>query len=281
MAEDDPTLLVDLRLALWASGIGRRDSRSVDLRLRWIEGLVLETPLGTDLSRCIYVSGSYEPNELTLLSHTLEPGMTFLDVGANEGLFSLLAARRLGSEGQVIALEPSPRERRRLERNLALNGLHNVVVLPLAACDRAGTGWLHVAEEAHAGQSTLGAFAYDIRAEEDASVEMFPLDQLPERCPVPRLDVVKIDVEGAEVAVLRGARQILSRHRPLLLVELLDAALNGQGATREQLFAELAALGYELWTFGDRGLPEPAAEIHGDGINLVAAHPERRFGLRR
>lgn len=282
MAEYDPTAGVRLRKAAWDAGAGRSDGGGlVQVRLPWLEGLVVETPLGTDLSRCLFVSGSYEPNELTLLSRVLEPGMTFLDVGANEGLFSLLAARRVGVAGRVIALEPSPRELRRLEHNLALNRLGNVAVLPLAASDRAGKARLHVAEEAHPGQSTLGAFAYEIGEAGATVVELLPLDRVGERCPVERLDAVKIDVEGAEVAVLRGARRILAQHRPLLLVELLDAALAGQGASREQLFAELAALGYELWVFGERGEPEPVSSIDKDGINFVAAHPERRFGLGR
>jgi precorrin-6B methylase 2 len=81
--------------------------------------------LGNDLSRCLYVGGTYEPMSSCFFPK-LQPGMTFIDVGANDGLYSLFAAKRVGPTGTVLALEPDRREFARLERNLRLNRLANI-----------------------------------------------------------------------------------------------------------------------------------------------------------
>jgi len=279
VAEETPTVAVRLRRALWQAGARHRPPTEV--RLRWYDDLEITTSLGTDLSRCIFVSGSYEPNEFMLLAQVLAPGMTFVDVGSNEGLYTLFASRRVAPHGQVVALEPSTREFSRLGRNLQLNRIDNVSALRLAAGAEVGAADLHVAEEAHAGQNSLGSFAYAIRDAGTERVEVLPLDHLAERVDLKRLDVVKIDAEGSEVAVLRGACEILARERPLLLTELLDASLRGQGVDRADLFEVLEPLGYEYWVFGANGVVEPVDRVDRDGVNFVAAHPERRFGLRR
>ena len=109
------------RGALWEFALER--NLVVPLTVRWYGGTRVEVTLGNDNSLCLYVAGSFEPNEFAFLDGVLRPGMTFIDVGANEGCFSLHAARRVGRGGRVVAVEPSSRERRQLERNVARNRL--------------------------------------------------------------------------------------------------------------------------------------------------------------
>ena len=113
-----------LRRDIWA--YFRQNGIDTPILFRWYDGLRLMLYLGNDLSLCLYVLGAFEPNEFAFLRSALEPGMVVLDGGANEGLFSLYSARRVGSRGSVLAVEPSRREFERLLANVALNRLDNV-----------------------------------------------------------------------------------------------------------------------------------------------------------
>jgi len=276
IGEEAPTMSLRLRKWLWERG---RALDHPNVRLPWLEGLVVETRMGTDLSRCIFVSRSYEPNEFALLGGVLEPGMNFMDVGANEGLYTLFAAQRVGASGRVVAFEPSLREFRILERNLVENEQGNVTAVRAAASDREGEATLRVAEADHAGQSTLGDFAYPIAQAEGETVSLRRLDSVAEELGLCPVDAIKIDVEGAEVAVLRGAEQTLTRDRPFLLVEVVDAALKGQGTSREELTLFLKELGYQLFVFGPGGYPREVECLEVDGVNIAAVHETRSRGL--
>ena len=159
--------------------------------------------------------------------------MVFVDVGANDGYYTLFAARRVGPSGRVVAAEPSSRERAHLQRNLGRNGLDNVSVVPAAIGAAAGLADLHLAHGVHAGHNTLGSFAHDdvVRASLER-VPIEPLDAVIARLGLARVDFVKIDVEGAEASVIAGAATVLSSMRPLMLLEVNDKALAGAGQLR-------------------------------------------------
>jgi FkbM family methyltransferase len=272
IAEEVPSLAVRVRRAVW--GLWKERTLAGPIPLPWHDRLRLEMPLGTDLSRCVYVSGSYDPNEFMFLSSALRPGMVCIDIGANEGLYTLFASRRIGPTGLVLALEPSSREYERLIRNLSLNRASNVVAVQVAASDHCGSAELHIAETEHAGHNTLGSFAYQVRAVGTEKVELLSLDQLHVCCSLPRVDFIKIDAEGSELSVIRGARDLLDRFHPLLQIEILDAALESQGADRRDLLESLRSLGYRFSILGPTGRPRPADWIEQDGINFLACHPD-------
>ncbi len=271
--EDTKTRLYWLREEMWERS--KRLREPVSFEIDWHEGLRVRVFLGNDLSRCLFVAGSYEPNEFALLSHVLLEGMTVIDVGANAGLYTLLAARWVGSTGRVIALEPSAREFARLQTNLALNRLSNVIALCVGAHARPGHARLRIAEPGHEGLNTLGAFAYDIAELRGEQIELATLDRISSAQSLSRVDVVKIDAEGAEPMILEGARNLLDKFKPLLLIEIVESALRGQGGTRADIAERLCSLGYRFWIFGRTGQPEPAQAIEVDGCNIIAVHPER------
>ena len=263
-----------LRLLYWR--LWRKRGSDHPLSVRWYGGTNVELNLGNDVSRCVYVSGCFEPNELAFLARILRPGMVFVDAGANEGLFTLLGARIVGPAGRVLAIEPSPRERARLERNAELNGLRNVRVRSEALLDAPGRALLRVADVEHAGQNTLGSFVYDAVGEAGViPVEGIRLDQLLEEEGIDSVDALKIDVEGAEMKVLVGADRLLARLRPVVLLELQEASLREQGSGVDQLIGHLAKFDYEICPFDEEtGLPTrtvgPAM-----GLNVVAMPHER------
>lgn len=177
--------------------------------LRWI---ARSTPHGAWL-------GLLEADKLRLFARHLEPGMEVWDVGANVGLYTLAAARAVGPRGGVAAFEPMEANLAFLRRHLELNDLGRVRVVDKAVSDRHGT--LRMAE---------GDSPSEFHADPEGSfeVEAIPLDAWARDTAAPAPSVIKIDVEGAEGAVLRGAEETLATARPVLFL-----ALHGDEARRE------------------------------------------------
>jgi FkbM family methyltransferase len=248
---DDEGQLTLLRRDIWAHYREHRIDRPIDFR--WYERLRIRLYLGNDLSLCLYVLGAFEPNEFVFLRSALEPGMAVLDGGANEGLFSLYAGRRVGSTGTVLAVEPSTREFERLEANIALNRLGNARTFKVALGSRVGEALLAVAKSRHAGMNTIdagdpgGSLADWASSRETVDVET--VDELVARSGLERLDLVKLDVEGSEVDALDGAMATIERFQPTILLEAEEARLASQGRSKQDLVHALGELGYELWVF--------------------------------
>ncbi len=258
------------RGVLWRFAL--RNKLSVPLVLPWLAGTRVEVTLGNDLSLCLYVAGSFEPNEFAFLDRMLRRGMIVIDVGANDGLYTLFAARRVGSRGRVVSVEPSSRERRNLERNLALNRLRNVTVVPAALAAEAGHAQLQIAPALHGGHNTLGGFAHKgVAAIGTELVPVETLDTLAERLSLSKVDVIKIDVEGAEMKVLAGGRELLKIARPTLLIEANEDALRKQATSTDEMLALLRSLDYEIFVFSDAtGLVERWIEGAPLSANIVA-----------
>ena len=158
-----------------------------------------------------YVQTAYEPLVAAALESVARPGMRCADVGANVGYFSLLLARCVAPGGSVVAFEAQPENAERARRNVALNGLDGTIaVVQAAVCDRGGTVALRKGATA-AEFSIVGG---------DGAEETVPAVTLDEQFADGRLDLVKIDVEGAEELVLRGMTRLLAEARPVLLIEL-------------------------------------------------------------
>jgi FkbM family methyltransferase len=153
--------------------------------------------------------GTYEREAQRVFRDTVREGDVVLDVGANAGFFTLLAAKRVGPRGMVYAFEPLPRNLEYLRRHVAANGLANVQVLPLALSSRAG-----VARFGTAASPAMG------RLSEDGEVEVRTeaLDDLVASGRVAPPQFIKMDVEGAEYEVLTGAASVMQRERPVLLL---------------------------------------------------------------
>jgi len=264
------------RGALWEAA--REKELAVPITVRWHGSTTVDLTLGNDNSLCLYVCGSFEPNEFAFLDRVLRPGMVFVDVGANDGYYTLFAARRVGPSGRVVAAEPSSRERAHLQRNLGRNGLDNVSVIPAAIGATSGLADLHLAHGVHAGHNTLGGFAHDdvVRASLER-VPIEPLDSVIARLGLGRVDFLKIDVEGAEARVIAGASTILTTMRPLMLIEVNDKALRAQGNCADSLLAALREqLRYEVFVFSSlTGLLEPRHNDDPVSANIVAVPAER------
>lgn len=262
----NPDMAFRLRQRIWEFFNDRK--LAVPMIVPWHHRARLSLYLGNDISRQIYIAGCIDPNEFAFLDRFLEPGMTFLDAGANEGIYSVFAAQLVGSEGTVWAFDPSQREISRLTRNVELNN-SRVRIFPVALADQIGEATMLVAGYGHEGLNTMGQFFHEV---EGATKELIPvttLDDIVKENPLERLDFIKIDVEGAELKLLQGAATTLRRYRPLLLLEVADRTLRQQGSSREQLLDYLRTLDYELYIFDPySGLP---ALSTASSDNMIAA----------
>jgi len=244
----------------------------------WLEGLGVRVHPHDDLSRALYISGLYEPSTMIVLQRVLKPGATFIDIGANAGLFSMLASRWVGAEGRVYAFEPSEREYRRLLDHLALNRLTNVTAVRQAVADHQGPVQLRVATFPNAGHNTLGeSFAYPtVQVERIEPVEAITLDRFAQIHSLPRVDAIKMDIEGGERAALAGSRAILDRFRPVLLVEASKEAQAGFGAGATGVIELLQSAGYASYRIGhgaELRLIGPGEDV--PDANVVALPLER------
>jgi len=163
-------------------------------------------------------SGAYEPHLTAVFERYCRPGMTVVDVGANVGYYSLLASKLVGASGRIIALEPNSENCRLLLSSLRLYGIGNVQLIPVAA-DTA-TGWAYYST--HVGSNGGLVDDEDLLAHPGVVVPTFRLDDIVEG-PV---GFLKMDVEGAEGRVVRGAARLIERDRPIVTTELKEAMLD-------------------------------------------------------
>lgn len=200
--------------------------------------------------------GTFEIAERAVFRDLIRPGMTVLDIGANAGLYAMTAAILAGPHGRVIAFEPSARERARLGRHLALNRITNVTIEPFALGERDAETDFYVADRTDSVLNSRVAMpGVSMTA---ARVPMVRLDSYLARAGLDRVDVVKLDVEGSERDVLRGAETCFLRSRPLLMCELEPARTLPWGYAPGVIFDLVASWRYE-WLAITRGGLKPLA----------------------
>jgi len=162
--------------------------------------------------------GIGEPQVQKALMDHLRPGMTFYDVGANIGFFSLMAARIVGSQGRVVSFEADPEIAARLRENLARNQFTHAQVAQKAVWSEPATVSFARVDPNTSPDRGLGHVSTDGSTTGTIAVEAVSLDQYTASHPPP--DFLKCDVEGAEVAVFQGASRLLSDKHPIVLVEM-------------------------------------------------------------
>jgi FkbM family methyltransferase len=185
--------------------------------------------------------GEWEPGLTALLGAHLAPGMTVLDIGAHVGYYSCLAGRLVGPTGLVIAFEPNPRNFELLQANVWRNGLTNVVCFPWAVSDKPGFAQLYLSGD-NSGDHRI--YEHE-QGRASIPVRIAALDALEVlRAPV---DVVKIDVQGAEESVFRGAEKLFAASPgALLAVEFAPNELRAFGGEPRALLDHYRALGYTI-----------------------------------
>ena len=194
------------------------------------------------------VRPAWEPRLYERFKAALRPGMVVLDVGASFGLYSLAAARAVGPSGRVIAFEPAAETASALREHLRLNGVEERVEVIEAAVSGRTTVETFWQQETSFVASLVETATHQEAAKSSTPLETrhVPAVTLDDFCRKRRLepDVLKIDVEGAEADVLRGAREILERRRAVVFLETHDGVLGAAGRTADDVFRELERAGW-------------------------------------
>jgi FkbM family methyltransferase len=215
---------------------------------RELGGYTFRCDLRDSISREACFTGRYEPQETALVRAILRPGMTFVDVGANWGYFTLLAAYLVGRTGRVLSLEPDPRLFPLLEANLVDNRLSQVVALQLAAA--AESGWLPLAgyDEANGNFGLSRVVGPHSTYAKSFPILARPLDAVLSEVGLDTVHLMKMDIEGAEGLALTGLQNSLVHRRiQRLLLELHPAQLLEHGGCAGALISELRNYGYHPW----------------------------------
>jgi FkbM family methyltransferase len=194
------------------------------------------------------------------------------------GLYALFASKKVSEKGMVLAIEPSRREFERLKANMKLNHLTNVQLLQVGIFNCRTEAELLIAKERKSGQNTMGkAFGYNsvkLQCREHVYTER--LDDIVAREGLAQVDMIKMDIEGAELFALQGAITTLRQFHPVILLELSDRTLKHQGCSSGQVWEFLIEHGYRLQTFnGNTSQYVPAKrQSYIDSENIIAVHIE-------
>ncbi len=225
-------------------------------------------PTDFAVGHTVAVTGDYEPEVCETIRRLLVPGATFVDVGANIGWFSLLGASLVGPAGRVLAIEPNPRNVELLDMSARENGFSNIQAYCVALSD--GPGMVALETDGSNGRVVAleGPPARPVKA--DFVVASWPLDHLVGDAGLGRVDVMKIDVEGAEPLALRGAVQLIERDHPVIVTEFYPLALDlAPWGSAQGYLDTLRAGGYRLQVIGE----EPAGDRTDEEILACAAAP--------
>lgn len=223
----------------------KRPRRQRPVVLRNYDGdLTIEVDISKTMGASLFWTGFHEFNEMRFLNRYLTEDMVFVDVGANQGEFSLFAAKRL-QKGAVLAFEPMSVFFEKLRSNIALNGFQNITCFHLGLSDHEAKAPIYTNARNPQNHEGLGSL-YPIDSHDGSTEEisLVTLDAVVREQGLHKISFIKIDVEGAEWAALRGAEQVLLKFRPTLMVELNAETAGKAGYKVEDMVSWLQLLGY-------------------------------------
>jgi len=216
----------------------------------------------------IALQRGYETHVTNVMRPLLKPGMVVVDIGANVGYYALLAASRIGKSGSVHAFEPNEADCALLTMSLAANGFQNVILHKVAVADFDGVVGYDTG-------GSNGAISRDDPNSRQFQVQAVKLDSLlPDE---KRIDLLKMDIEGAEGLALAGMTQLIARHRPIIFTEFFPLALQRRShLTAEEYLNCLRDFGYNLHVIhrvgGQNATPQNNEEIMLDFANYQSDH---------
>jgi FkbM family methyltransferase len=226
------------------------------------------------------ISGNaFETAEIAFVDRFLEPGMTILDIGAHHGLYTLLSSRKAGSHGHVFAFEPSLRERTGLLQHLRLNRCRNVDVEDFALGAKEAVGQLYVVDGSETGCNSLMP-PTGVSRTTPVATRVRRLDDWISDRNLHRVDFIKLDVEGGEWAVLRGASRLLQRRpRPIILAEVQDVRTEPWGYRAKEIIRHLEDSGFRWFGLLQDGTPEALDLSEGSFEGNFVACPEEQVEI--
>ncbi len=235
--------------------------------------------LDEHMSSQIFWYGSYNRDILIVLDRILKPGMVVVDIGSNIGEITLFAAKHVGRSGRVYAFEADGDIADRLGSTVAANEFSQVVIVPHGVSDHVGSapifGIKGVFSDGSRNTALTTLYASEIRSRVINTIPLTTLDTYFQEAAPDRIDVVKIDIEGAELPALRGSRRVLERYRPWLIIEVQAETSGTAGYAQGDILSFLKGFGYRFEIIGRKGKMRPVtADTLGHFQNVLCLPPD-------
>jgi FkbM family methyltransferase len=241
--------------------------RPLHVEFRTTDGFLLRGPLHESMIGRLFLDDVWEGGLVRLLRAKLRPGDVFVDAGSHFGYMSLVASRLVGPEGRVVAIDASPSIFARLQTTLAENGVTNATCFNLAITDTPRTLTVYLGGAVNPGNTTVVDDPVELKrrnAKAEARIEGRPLPDIVPPDLLARAALIKIDVEGHEMEVLRGLLPALDRLREdvVIMVELNQYMLSKAGETGQSVLAPFRARGFRAFDVPDeRGVAAPLDDV--------------------
>jgi FkbM family methyltransferase len=218
--------------------------------VRLPEGVVALNPGDPAVSGAVAFN-AFEPYETELFREALKPGMTVIDIGANIGYYTVIAASRVGASGKVIAFEPAPENYAFLKETIAANSFSQVAAYPLAVADKEGELQLNL-YDSNKGKHSLVKDASTAKGfNSSVTVKTVALDNFLRKEHIDRVDVVKMDIEGAESIALQGMNESLSNAK-MLFLEFTPSAIQKAGHDPDEVLRLLREKSFDIYAIDER-----------------------------
>lgn len=247
-----------LRISYFLKNYYSRKFPPIIINTNYDDGIVIKANLQSHIEAQIFWQGYQEADrgEIFLMKKLLRPESIFMDVGANIGAFSLIAAA-VARKGQVHAFEPSKRLYDHLSDNIKINNFANVTINNIGIFNEITEKTLHHPKGSgivNAGAASL--FADNVKTAdsvESERISLITLDSYVRSKNLTRVDLIKIDIEGAEMAALQGARETLNQFRPHVLMELNEDCLKSANSSIREIIDFWKACDYGIYLIDHSG----------------------------
>ncbi|HTB99262.1 MAG TPA: FkbM family methyltransferase [Ferruginibacter sp.] len=200
-----------------------------------------------------YFESDYELNNINFLHNYVEKGMIIIDVGAHIGLLSIIMADKVGATGKIISFEPTPSTFAILQKTIAINEKKNIITpIRKAISDKPGKTYFYVTDiDAH-NSNSLSNNNRDYGNEHKIDIDLTSIDELKTELKLPTIDLIKIDAEGAELSVLKGASNVIQQHMPKIILALHPASIINFGNSLSEIWDFIAGYNYTVYYKNDK-----------------------------
>ena len=224
--------------------------KNVKKTVRFRKNLKLTLSIDDWIQQHIYFTGTYEANEILFIEKNLQPGNTFIDIGANIGLFSITASAIVGDNGKVLSFEPFATNYNAFLNNINLNKIKNITAIQKAVAEKEQElNLFYDSTESNLGMVSSYASSHTIQQQ----IKAVSLDNFLPTININAIDIIKIDIEGGEYSALLGMKATIQHYKPKLIVEIDDAILKNTPYTAEDIYNYMATLNYKPYFINEAG----------------------------
>jgi FkbM family methyltransferase len=234
---------------------------------RFDTNLKIKADLDEWIQQHIYFLGTWDERGIKFLKNNLKKADVFFDIGANIGAYSLVASKIVGTDGQVHSFEPVSEVFERFQYNIKLNGLINITANRNAVYQSSEVLDLFVSSKENAGMSSI--FHHDTESGIIEKVQAITIDGYVEKMNIQRIDMIKIDIEGAELFALKGMKNTLSRFRPVIIMEFSEEVMKNSSVEAKDVLDLLKSLNYMMKRIYKCGNTGNITESKSDYTNFV------------